>query len=85
MKLACVLVSTLSVCGYHEFLPLLQQISDAIYYRIQWYHSVDAGRAISSEFALFTTTIVCVLGGGAFLISSLTVEADRAVSTQSRP
>jgi len=56
-------------------------ISDAVYSHIKWwYHSEDAGRSISTEYALFTTAIVCVLGGGAFLISSLTVEADRAVS-----
>ena len=31
------------------------------------------------EFALFTTAFMCVLGGGAFLISTLTVEKDRKV------
>ena len=64
---------------FNHLLLSLWQISDAIYNRIKLVHTEYAGRAISTEFALFTTAIVCVLGGSAFLASSLTVEADRKV------
>ena len=73
------------VCGekklqFNHLLLSLCQISDSIYNQIKLVHTEYAGRAISTEFALFTTAIVCVLGGSAFLASSLTVEADRKVS-----
>ena len=38
------------------------------------------GKAISLEFALFTTVFVCSLGVAAFLALTLSVEADRRVS-----
>ena len=69
---------------FNHLLLSLWQISDAIYNRIKLVHTEYAGRAISTEFALFTTAIVCVLGGSAFLASSLTVEADRKVHKKSK-
>lgn len=52
-------------------------ISDSVYSWIGQYKGEKYGKAISMEFALFTTVFMCVLGGGAFLISTLTVERDR--------
>lgn len=69
---------------FNHLLLSLWQISDTIYNHIKLVHTEYAGRAISTEFALFTTAIVCVLGGSAFLASSLTVEADRKVHKKSK-
>ena len=55
------------------------QISDRVYDWIGRYKGPKYGHAISMEFALFTTIFMCVLGGGAFLASTLTVEKDRNV------
>lgn len=44
------------------------------------YQEEVKGRAVSLEFALFTTVIVMLLGGAAFLVSTFTVEVDRKVS-----
>lgn len=56
-------------------------ISDGVFSHLGPYHSCPLSqlkaKAISSEYALFITLFVCALGGGAFLISTLTVEADR--------
>lgn len=56
------------------------QISDGVYSWIGRYKGTKYGHAISMEFALFTTVFMCVLGGGAFLVATLTVEKDRKVS-----
>lgn len=56
------------------------QISDAIYAQLKPYHTELVGKAISMEYALFVSVIVCALGGAAFLASSMTVEKDRRVS-----
>ena len=37
------------------------------------------GRAVSMEFGLLITAVVMLLGGGAFLMSTLYVEEDRKV------
>ena len=58
----------------------ISQISDSVYSWIGRYKGQKYGKAISMEFALFTTVFMCVLGGGAFLVSTLTVEKDRRVS-----
>ena len=56
------------------------QISDAIYGYVGPYQEVDKGRAVSLEFALFTTPVIMLFGGVAFLAATFTVEADRRVS-----
>lgn len=40
----------------------------------------DTGKAVSMEFGLLTTAVVMLLGGGAFLMSTLFVDHDRRVS-----
>ncbi len=57
----------------------MMQISDSIFAVIGPVQGVQHGKAISLEFGLLITAFVCVLGGGAFLASTLTVEADRKV------
>ncbi len=57
----------------------LLQISDSYFSVIGPVQGQEYGHAISLEFGLLITAFVCVLGGAAFLASTLTVEADRKV------
>ena len=41
------------------------------------------GKAVSMEYGLFTTALVMLLGGAAFLVTTLTVERDRRVRKHS--
>ena len=60
-------------------LVLSLQISDGIYKHIAPYQGPETGKAVSLEFALFTTAVVLLVGGSACLLATLTVEKDRKV------
>ncbi len=55
------------------------QVSDAVYRYVGPAQGYDTGKAVSMEFGLLITAIVMLLGGGAFLMSTLFVENDRRV------
>lgn len=60
-------------------LCVLMQVSDAVYRYVGPAQGYDTGKAVSMEFGLLITAIVMLLGGGAFLMSTLFVENDRRV------
>ena len=51
-----------------------------MYKHVGPYQGFETGKAVSMEFGLFTTAIVLLIGGVAFLVSTMTVEKDRRVS-----
>lgn len=58
------------------------QISDAVFRYVGPYQGSEMGKAISMEFALYTTALVLLLGGVACLVATMTVEKDRKVSAE---
>lgn len=63
---------------------VVMQISDLVNRYIGPYQGLrgsTTAKAISMEYGLYTTAIVMLLGGAAFLLATLTVEKDRRVRT----